>query len=128
LATDPLDVLVVDDEESICLLLRDVLSRFGHKVVTCQAGTRALELADGQPFDLIFLDIRMPGMSGLEALRRLREQQPGATFVMITGYAQTDVMDECLRSGATACLGKPFSISQVVKLLESVTAAAPAAG
>ena len=128
MATDPLDVLVVDDEESICLLLRDVLSRFGHKVVTCQAGTRALELADGQPFDLIFLDIRMPGMSGLEALRRLREQQPGATFVMITGYAQTDVMDECLRSGATACLGKPFSISQVVKLLESVTAAAPAAG
>jgi CheY-like chemotaxis protein len=124
---DPLSILVVDDEASICLLLRDVLTRFGHQVETCQDGTKAVELASQQEFDLVFLDIRMPGMSGLEALRNLRELRPNTAFVMITGYAQTDVMEECLRSGAAACLSKPFSISQVVKVLQEITGAKPVA-
>jgi two-component system response regulator (stage 0 sporulation protein F) len=124
---DPLSILVVDDEASICLLLRDVLTRFGHQVQTCQDGAKALELASQEEFHLVFLDIRMPGMSGLEALRNLRELHPNTAFVMITGYAQTDVMEECLRSGAAACLGKPFSISHVVKVLQDITTAKPVA-
>jgi len=122
---DPLSILVVDDEASICLLLRDVLTRFGHRVETCQDGNKALELAGEQDFDLMLLDIRMPGMGGLEALRNLRGLRPNTTFVMITGYAQTDVMEECLRSGAAACLSKPFSISQVVKVLRDIFSARP---
>jgi len=124
---DPLDILVVDDEQSICLLLHDVLVRFGHRVETLQDASAALALAAQRKFDLIFLDIRMPGMSGVEALKALRQLCPEATFVMITGYAHTDIVDECLRNGAAACLGKPFSISQVVKLLEDIAAGVPLA-
>ncbi len=121
----PLEVLVVDDEQSICLLLRDVLARFGHNVITCQEGAVALEAAQESRFDLVFLDIRMPGMGGLEALKKLRVVQPQATFVMITGFAKTDIIEEALRSGASACLCKPFNLSQVVKLLKDIEQGAP---
>jgi DNA-binding NtrC family response regulator len=124
---DSLEILVVDDEQSICLLLHDVLVRFGHRVETLQDARLAIDLAAERHFDLIFLDIRMPGVNGLDALKSLKELCPEATFVMITGYAQTDVVEECMSSGASACLGKPFSITQVVKLVEGVKAKAGAA-
>jgi CheY-like chemotaxis protein len=106
------------------MLLQDVLARFGHSVTTCHDGAAGVELAAESSFDLVFLDIRMPGMSGLEALKKLRELQPEATFVMITGFAKDDIIDEALQSGAAACLCKPFSLSQVTKLLEEVTSGA----
>ena len=122
---EPLQILVVDDEQSICLLLHDALTRFGHTVVTCQDGESALAAAQERSFDLILLDIRMPGMDGLEALKRLRRSQPEAMFVMITGYAKDDIIDRALQSGASACLCKPFSLTQVKKLLDDVTSGTP---
>jgi two-component system response regulator (stage 0 sporulation protein F) len=121
----PLQILVVDDEQSICLLLQDVLTRFGHEVVTCQDGASALAVAQERSFDLVFLDIRMPGMDGVEALRRLRRPQPEAVFVMITGFAKDDIIDQALQSGASACLCKPFSLGQVKKLLDEIAAGTP---
>jgi len=125
LAAKPLDILVVDDEQSICLLLHDVLVRFGHEVTTCQDGGAALELARDHHFDLVFLDIRMPGMGGLEALKELRKLQLEATFVMITGFAKDDIIEEALLTGASACLCKPFSLSRVTELLEEIKLGEP---
>lgn len=101
------------------------LARFGHKVSTCQDGAAALRLAAEQEFDLVFLDIRMPGMGGVEALKQLHQLHPNTTYVMITGYAHNDIVDESLRSGASACLSKPFSLSQVTKLLKDLTSRQP---
>ena len=123
---DSLQILVVDDEQSICMLLHDVLVRFGHHVETLQDARAAMELAAQRKFDLVFLDIRMPGMNGLDALKGLKELCPDATFVMITGFAHTDVVEDCMRNGASACLGKPFSIAQVMKLVEELRAGSPA--
>jgi CheY-like chemotaxis protein len=125
LTAKPLDILVVDDEQSICLLLHDVLAHFGHQVTTCQEGGTALELAGEQPFDLVFLDIRMPGMGGLEALKELQKLQPEATFVMITGFAKDDIIEEALLSGASACLCKPFSLSHVTEVLDQIKSGQP---
>lgn len=122
---EPLDILVCDDEQSICLLLEDVLTRFGHRVVTCQDGATAIAHAKEHEFDLAFLDLRMPGMGGEEVLKRVRELRPEARFVMITGYARDDVVEEALKSGAIACLGKPFSLTQVVKLLDQIGSEQP---
>lgn len=122
-----LDVLVVDDEDSIRRLLQDVLTHFGHQVVTCEDGGDAIEIAADRNFDLVFLDIRMPGMSGVEVLKKLREVCPDSIYVMITGYARDDIVEECLRSGASDCLGKPFSLAQVKKLLDEVGSRIPVA-
>jgi CheY-like chemotaxis protein len=111
----------VDDEQSICMLLKDVLERFGHTVTTCNDGAAGVEHSRNGSLDLVFCDIRMPGMSGLDALKQIRELQPEATFVMITGYAKDDIIDEALQSGASACLCKPFSLSQVTQLLQELT-------
>jgi CheY-like chemotaxis protein len=124
-AMKSLEILVCDDEQSICLLLEDVLGRFGHHVTTCQEGLVALEHASRNTFDVVFLDIRMPGMDGVEVLKRVRAIHPGATFVMITGYAHTDLMEESLQSGASACLAKPFSLLQLKKIVEAVAAGEP---
>lgn len=125
LDTKPLDILVVDDEQSICLLLQDVLSRFGHTVTTCHDGASAVRLATERTFDMAFMDIRMPGMGGLEALKKLHQLHPDTTYVMITGYAAKDVVEESLRSGASACLCKPFSLSQIVKILQQFASEQP---
>jgi CheY-like chemotaxis protein len=68
------------------------------------------------------MDIRMPGMGGLEALKKLHELHPDTIYVMITGYAANDIVEESLRSGASACLCKPFSLSQVTKILQQFAA------
>ncbi len=116
-----LRILVCDDEESICALLRDILARFGHdSVVLCQDGQSALAQAEQQPFDLVFLDIRMPGMDGVEVMQRLRPLRPEAVFVMITGYAQDELMEKSVQGGAYACLAKPFSLVQLKKLMEEI--------
>jgi DNA-binding NtrC family response regulator len=125
LEANPLDILVVDDEQSICLLLHDVLVRFGHRVATCQEGATALKLASERDFGLVFLDIRMPGMDGVQALQQLRKLRPNATYIMITGYAHDDIVEQSLRSGASACLCKPFSLTQVAKLLEQLSSGHP---
>jgi len=119
------DILVCDDEESICMLLQEALTRFGHNVFACQDGATAVELARERPLSLAFLDIRMPGMDGVEVLKRLREIHPDATYVMITGFAHAELMEESLQSGAAACLTKPFSISSLTKLLKDLTEGQP---
>lgn len=115
------DVLVVDDEAGVGLLLREALGRYGHRVVSVTNGQSAIEQARQGSFDVVFLDIRMPGMNGLETLKALHRLLPKATFVMITAYAESALVDESLDSGAFICLSKPLSITQVAALIEGLT-------
>jgi len=122
-------VLVVDDEKGICDLLNQAMQTIGCTVTTTCDSQQGLQIATEETFDAIFLDIKMPGMNGVELLKNLRQIQPNASFVMITGYAGSDLVDESLSSGAFVCLSKPFSISQaldVVKSLREDRSAAPA--
>ncbi len=117
-----LRVLICDDEQSICMLLEDILRRFGHEAVSYQDGLSARGACEQEEFDLYFLDIRMPGMDGTQVMQRVRELRPDAKCVMITGYAHDELMEKSIQGGAYACMAKPFSLMQLKKLLEDVVA------
>ncbi len=117
-------VLLVDDEEDACLVLGDVLEGEGCEVVTACDPALAVDVGRSQVFDLVILDIRMPGMSGIDVLRRIRCRGHGE-IVMLTGYVDDDVAREATEAGAAAVLHKPVDL---MALLERVSRLRSGAG
>src|SRR3712207_6125530 len=87
---EPARVLVVDDEEPIRLTMSDLLRRRGYEVITAENGEAALALIHQRPFDLLLLDLKMPGLSGIEVAKRARERQPEAAIIILTGHGSLD--------------------------------------
>jgi two-component system nitrogen regulation response regulator NtrX len=107
-------ILVVDDEEGIRKILRQVLEYEGHEVQTAGGGGEALSTyAEMQP-DLVFLDVKMARMDGLEVLDRLREKDPGAVVVMISGHGTIETAVEATRRGAWDFLEKPLDTDRLL--------------
>ena len=115
-----LSILVVDDEPNIRALFHDALQRSGYQVVTAASGPEALSLAGNQRFDLAFLDIKMPGLSGVDTLKALKQLNPDVNVVMITGYAAQDLVAASLDSGAFFCLTKPFGVAQILEVVRTI--------
>ncbi|HEX9061497.1 MAG TPA: response regulator [Clostridia bacterium] len=109
--------LVVDDTKNIRTLLTTCLEVEGFSVKTSNDGKSALELLSNENFDLVFLDIKMPEVSGTEVLKRVREQGIKTPFVIITAFATVKNAIECTRMGAVAYLQKPFTSDKVRSVL-----------
>jgi two-component system NtrC family sensor kinase len=107
-------VLLVDDEVGIRTLLRWELGAEGLDIVEAADGAAALDAIEGQSFDVIISDVRMPGMSGLDVLRGARQRSPGTEVIIATGYADIDSAVECVRNGAFDLLHKPYDTRQLV--------------
>lgn len=116
-----LKILVVDDEDSLRISLASILEMEGFEVKTAEDGFKAIELAEKEDFDIVFSDIRMPGMSGTEAFKRIKQMKPDVIGVMMTAYALNDLIVEALNSGAFTCLSKPFEIDNVLSTIKDVT-------
>ncbi len=105
---NPHSILVVDDEA----IVRDSLGKWfteeGYDVSVAENGSAALDILSNRTFDVIFLDIKMPGMSGLELQRKIREFSPDATIVIITAFASVDTAVEALKDGAHDYITKPI--------------------
>jgi CheY-like chemotaxis protein len=112
-----LKALVVDDDEIVCTLLGDILTKQGHQTTTHTSPRLAMSAARNQAFDVVFLDIRMPELDGLELLRDMRPLLPKAIFVMITASADDERVGEALSAGAGLCLPKPFDSNMVSEVL-----------
>jgi len=108
------NILVVDDEEQIRALFEETLGELGHKVVAVGDGSEALELAKQRDFDLMFVDLKMPGMDGAEFIRQLKLVKPKAIVTIITGYPGSDIMRRALAQGPFGFMSKPFSDSDIV--------------
>ena len=111
-------VLVLEDELGFQTLLTEVLGGAGHEVVSAQSGAVALDLAAERPFDLLLVDNRMPGISGLEFLKRFRAIDPHAPVIIMTAYADVPVVVEAMRLGVIDFLVKPFSLDSLLPLVE----------
>jgi len=110
-------VLVVDDTKNIRLLLTKCLELEGYTVKTANDGHEALEMFKSEVFDLAFLDIKMPQVSGTEVLKRIRELGINTPVIIITAYATVKNAVECTQMGAVAYIQKPFTADKVRSIL-----------
>lgn len=101
-------ILVVDDDETICTLFKDALEETGHTVTTVNESSEGLELVKGQDYDLVFLDLKIPGMDGAELFRQIRLAKPKLPVTIITGYPDSDLMMSALAHGPLGVISKPF--------------------
>jgi len=106
-------ILVVDDEISMQDFLGILLQRSGHEVLTCGTATQAVLALENDEYDLVISDIRMPEMSGLELLERVRDLCPDTPIVLITAHGTTESAVEAMKHGAYDYLTKPFSVDEI---------------
>lgn len=115
-----LRVLLVDDELAMRESLAAWLRQDGHQVSKAPGGREALELMEAQEFDLALVDIKMPGMDGLELLRRIKDGHPDTLVVIITAYGSIESSVEAMKAGASDYLLKPFDPEHLMLLLEKM--------
>lgn len=121
-------VLVVDDDAAITATFEKILRGEGYDVMTATDGEEAIELARQSPFDFVLLDLVMPRMDGLTALRYLNTVAPDARVVILSAYLGRNWEAEALRLGAAAVLPKPPDIPKLLKLCDELTRRGTAAG
>ncbi|MDD5505775.1 MAG: response regulator [Candidatus Omnitrophica bacterium] len=108
-------VLVVDDETPVRDLLNDLLRREGCNVSICGTGEEALELFKKDTFDVVLLDIKLPGISGLEVLKNIRETNKGLPVIMITGFGYNeDLICKSKEFGCSGYIGKNMPVAQII--------------
>ncbi|MGZ9129877.1 MAG: response regulator [Candidatus Binatia bacterium] len=111
-------VLIVDDEVDICANLADIMQDLGYQVDTANSGEAALELVKQNPYDLALLDLKMPGMNGLELYRRIRELSAGTVAIVVTAYASSDTAQAVMAAGAWKIMSKPVDIEKLLALIK----------
>lgn len=111
-------LLVADDDRLVLATLSEGLRQAGYEVVTAASGAEALEAAAGGPFDLAILDLRMPGMDGLELARRLHDYTR-IPFFFLSAYGDMNLVRQAVQHGALGYLIKPLDVPQIVPSIEA---------
>ena len=114
----PSRILIADDEDSLRWVLDKGLRQAGYEITAVKDGESALRAFEAEPFDLVFLDVRMPGMDGLTALARLRELSPAAHVIVMTAHGTMETAIQAMQRGAYDYLAKPFDLDEAVLLAE----------
>ena len=117
-----INVLVIDDEKNLTLAMRRLLSAEGYVTSTAGSGEEALGMVKETDFDVIFLDVNMPDMNGLETFKKLSKVTPKSQVVMITGYGKTlkALVEEARELGVRTVIDKPFKISQITDAITEI--------
>lgn len=106
-------MLVIDDEQDICDCLKDYFSGHGFSVDQAFSGEEALKRLTQEAADVILLDILLPGLSGIEVLKRAKELCPNARIIMVTALDELDLRLQARRYGASGYITKPFNLSSM---------------
>jgi len=118
-ATNGIRVLLIDDETVFVDSLTKVLAKRHMRVQSAHDGYRALELLTNEEFDVIVLDLRMPGMDGLATLKAIRERDALTPVVLLTGHIDLKQVSEALKEGASEALLKPCPVENLVSCIEN---------
>lgn len=115
-------ILIVDDAGPVVVLCVNVLQALGYAVKGANRGEAALELLRKEPFDLMVLDYKMPGMTGFEVFQQARQLHPGMAVILVTGHGSPEILTEANRMGFSAILLKPFTSEELRGTVEKVLA------
>ena len=116
-------VLIADDEPQIGRMLSDVVGRQGCEPVVVESGERALGELKKQEFDLIFLDLVLPGIDGVEVLRRIKANGTNAVVAVITGYGDEPIALEAMSLGPLVLLRKPLQVADIIGTVDLAVSA-----
>jgi DNA-binding NtrC family response regulator len=117
LPSGQLHVLIVDDDIELTDALSDVLELNDVTVSVANNGEEALALLEAEAFDCVLMDIMMPGMNGVDVMKRARQLSPGSIIMLMTAYSMEELIDEAKREGALAILRKPIEIDSLITFL-----------
>lgn len=110
-------ILIVEDEPAVAAFISSALQSKGHEVVVAGSGEEALSILEQDWPEAVLLDVVMPGLSGIDVLRRIRPTQPGLPVVILTGRADAAQIAEARRLGVTDVIEKPVGLRQISEAL-----------
>lgn len=114
-------LLIIDDEKSIRNTLKEILEFEGHDVSLAADGVEGLAMATSESYDVIFSDIKMPNMDGMELLERLNEANVDSSVIMISGHGSIDSAVDCIKKGAFDFIQKPLDLNRILITLRNAT-------
>ena len=117
--TSRIRVLLIDDETVFVDNLAGILTRRGMKVQSIDDGLKALDLLSSELYDVLVLDLRMPGMDGVEVLKAIRERDVHTPVIVLTGHVSIKQLAEALKEGAVEVLLKPCQIDTLISCIEN---------
>lgn len=113
-------IFIVDDNVDFAESLGEALELEGYEVETAHSAEDAIAKFDGRDFDLTFLDMKMPGMNGVECFKEIRKKRPNTRAVIMTGFSVEDLKDQAMQSGVLAVLEKPLRIDRLLNMVENL--------
>ncbi|TWO80242.1 response regulator [Denitratisoma oestradiolicum] len=111
-------ILVVDDDRQIVKTTCDILRVKGHETIPAYSGEEGVAMLGSDRPDCVLMDIKMPGISGVEALKRMKEIAPALPVILVSAYATEDLLEEARQAGTYAILSKPLNIQMVLSFLD----------
>lgn len=111
-------VLIVDDQFGIRVLLCEVLQKEGYTTFDAANGVQAIEIAKNHALDLVLLDMKIPGMDGIEILKRLKEYDSSIAVIIMTAYGELDMIQQAKDLGALTHFAKPFDIDDIRNIVK----------
>ena len=113
-------IMVVDDDSALRMTLQEILMDEGRDVISAEDGLQAVQMASESHIALIFMDIRMPGMNGVDAFMEIKAILPDCVVVFMTGHSLESLVEKALSEGAMTVLSKPVSIEQILEIVDAV--------
>jgi len=115
-------ILIVDDEPAVLALLRRIVATVHVEILAARSGAEALAIARRSPLDLVILDVRLPDISGMEVLRRVRKIDDSVPVIMVTSYGSPESVRASMKLGAFDYLTKPFDSEEIRRLAREALA------
>lgn len=113
-------IMVVDDDPGMLFTLTDILEEAGYVVSGAKDGYQAVEMASHEAFALVFMDIALPGIDGVEAYRQIKSVSPGTPVIMMTGFTVEGLIKQALEEGAYTVLYKPLDVTSLLMAVKDV--------